>query len=354
MKKNTFLTFALLLIFNSVNAQVLFSENFDSYAIGNFGTDFTGTTPTQSGWYTYQDPFVNGNSDYRIVAEPNRGNILYLGYANSILHNYLQVFRSDINTYWQQRIAGNNVFKISFDIFTKEANDLAANFIIENGLKEKLFHIAYEGAQRRVLLSTKTSGDWLKYNNGSLAILPVDTWVTIEVYIDYTNSDLYISIPTLNNYTAMFKMSTLQLGGIEHDDSPVKFLFAGYNGTRTIAGTNDQIDPEYDKPFRLRIDNINISAQNTVPTINLNINEFLSNQFNIYPNPAEDIIIITNSDNMSIQQINIYDLAGKLISTQNFNNEAEIQLNVETLTSGTYLLHIQTNESTAVKKLIRK
>ena len=56
---------------------------------------------------------------------------------------------------------------------------------------------------------------------------------------------------------------------------------------------------------------------------------------------------------MFVHKVEMYDLSGKLITTQNFNNEAEIQLNVETLTSGTYLLHIQTNEGIAVKKLVK-
>jgi len=42
------------------------------------------------------------------------------------------------------------------------------------------------------------------------------------------------------------------------------------------------------------------------------------------------------------------------LNTQMFNNENEIQLNVENLVSGVYLLHIETNEGTAVKKLVKK
>jgi len=364
MKKTTLLTFAVFLIFNSANAQVLYTENFNNYPVGNFGTDFTGTVPAQGGWYTYDHgaapQFLSSdNADYQIVTEPNRGNILHLGYTNRLLQNIHQVYRADINTYWQQRTANNDVFKISFNIFTKDANDLSAHFTIENELKQDLFRMQYYATKRYLILSGVPMGQ-LKYSNGSMVVLPVDTWVTIEVYIDYTNSNLYISLPTLNNYTAMFKLDTLQLGGIDkdgnklRDDSPVKFLFTGYGGTRLVSINPDKIDPKYDKPFRLRVDDINISAQNTVPTVNLNINEFLSNQFNLYPNPAKDLVTITNNDNMFVNQVKIYDLSGKLINTQNFNNEAEIQLNVENLTNGIYMLHFQTDQGIAVKKLIKK
>ncbi|RRA91082.1 T9SS type A sorting domain-containing protein, partial [Paenimyroides viscosum] len=45
---------------------------------------------------------------------------------------------------------------------------------------------------------------------------------------------------------------------------------------------------------------------------------------------------------------------GKQLRTHTFNNEAEIQLNVESLASGTYMLHLQTAQGTAVKKLVKK
>lgn len=57
---------------------------------------------------------------------------------------------------------------------------------------------------------------------------------------------------------------------------------------------------------------------------------------------------------MPIEQVEIYDLASKLIIIQNFNNSQGIELNVENLTSGTYMLHIQTKDGVAVKKLIKK
>jgi len=80
----------------------------------------------------------------------------------------------------------------------------------------------------------------------------------------------------------------------------------------------------------------------------------MSEKFNLFPNPATDIINISNSDNMAISQIEIYDVNGKVLNTQKFSDETEIQLNVAALNSGTYLLHLYTNEGKAVKKLIKK
>ena len=83
-----------------------------------------------------------------------------------------------------------------------------------------------------------SSTQHLKYSNGSLVILPVNTRVTVEVYIDYNNSTISVSLPTMNNYTATYAIPyALHLGGVDAhgnalpDDSPIKFRFFGQNGT---------------------------------------------------------------------------------------------------------------------------
>ena len=92
----------------------------------------------------------------------------------------------------------------------------------------------------------------------------------------------------------------------------------------------------------------------TLPSYILSANEQLATKFNLYPNPATNVVNITNTDNLFVEKATVYDIAGKEIKNQTFTNETNIQLNVENLASGTYLLHLQTNEGTAVKKLVKK
>src|SRR5690606_23470878 len=103
-------------------------------------------------------------------------------------------------------------------------------------------------------------------------------------------------------------------------------------------------------PLTNKYDNIKITALNAVPPHILSAESFLAQKFNLYPNPATNVVTITNSENLLVQQIAVYDTTGKLITTENYNNKTEIQLNVEHLASGTYLLHLKTAEGTAVKK----
>src|SRR5690554_7631524 len=52
MMKKYFASFIMSVCFAAVQGQTLFTEDFNSYPVGNFGTDFTGTVPNQGGWYT--------------------------------------------------------------------------------------------------------------------------------------------------------------------------------------------------------------------------------------------------------------------------------------------------------------
>lgn len=46
-------------------------------------------------------------------------------------------------------------------------------------------------------------------------------------------------------------------------------------------------------------------------------------------------------------------LAEKNVRLQNYNNEKEMQLNISDLATGTYMLHVKTNQGTVVKKVIK-
>ena len=158
------------------------------------------------------------------------------------------------------------------------------------------------------------------------------SWLTIKFYVDYNTYKLYLYIPKLNILHAVPIKQVSSLDQI--------FLTSSLNGT-------------FSGPYN-KYDNVRLTALKSVPPEVLSTNTFLSEKFNLFPNPASDVVNISNSENMIINKVDVYDTTGKLIDTQKFNNETEIQLNVETLNSGTYLLHLQTNEGIAVKKLVKK
>lgn len=79
----------------------------------------------------------------------------------------------------------------------------------------------------------------------------------------------------------------------------------------------------------------NIPTQ--VSCLPLNIENFLDNSFNIYPNPAKDFVGIKKSDNLLIDKFIVIDIYGKVvIDEKNFDDK----LNIQQLPNGIYLLQI--------------
>src|SRR5690606_8599924 len=71
----------------------------------------------------------------------------------------------------------------------------------------------------------------------------------------------------------------------------------------------------------------------------------------IYPNPTKDYFNIISED--IIQSIELYDIAGRLIQTELVNG-FEVQQNVSSLASGTYILKVKTEKTEITKKIIKE
>ncbi len=78
---------------------------------------------------------------------------------------------------------------------------------------------------------------------------------------------------------------------------------------------------------------------------------FLNNDFLIYPNPAFDILDIKNNDNLSIDNIAIYDVSGKKILDEIQNTTS---INIQNLESGLYFLQILSDGKTSRTKFIKQ
>jgi len=180
-------------------------------------------------------------------------------------------------------------------------------------------------------------------NNGIL-YLTKNQWHHIITYIDYNNNALYVEIPALGIVKKVDIFDKL---------TPPDTM-ANYPPTQLSLGIGRYYDTPQEPPSALKVDNIKITALKSVPPHILSTESFLAQKFNLYPNPATNIVNITNSENIFITELAVYDIAGKLITTENYNNKTEIELNVENLASGTYLLHLKTSEGIAVKKLVKK
>ena len=79
------------------------------------------------------------------------------------------------------------------------------------------------------------------------------------------------------------------------------------------------------------------------------VEDRFESNFKIYPNPANDYIQI-NSNNIEISSVEMYSIVGKrIISNQKLVND---RLDISSLTSGIYLLKVNSQERSLVKKII--
>ena len=349
MKKQIVFIIWLLFVTPVIKAQVLYTENFDNHSIGNLGTDVTGKIPGQWGWYT-SSFYTQANSFFTIVNETGRGKVFEISTGLTDAEA-LSAWKTNLHLLMANRVAGNDVIMFEMDFYTGPKHVVNSGGGIA-GIKLYSIGDPYSLTDPPEDLA----GTWLLKQNGRVytdsstsqhAYLPFNTWVKIIFYLDYPNKKVYYHIPFLNIVSAHDFLEYITSSNLIQE-YPISNIVLDVNVSK---GAND---PQI--YTRNRYDNIKITAINAVPpnVIALSTSEQLATKFNLYPNPATSVVNITNAENMLVNQVTVYDITGKQLNVQKFNNQTEIQLNVENLASGTYMLHLQTNEGLAVKKLVKK
>src|SRR5690606_33680468 len=138
--KYIYTIYALCLFGSSMNAQVLWSEDFDSYATGDLGTIHTYSSSTnltpnppvagQGGWFvieSYSGSYTN-SFEARIEPETGRGNVLTLKdipqtsfasgpiFVSKVIGNAKP--EGGIESLWYERDTGNDILKFEYDLYT--------------------------------------------------------------------------------------------------------------------------------------------------------------------------------------------------------------------------------------------
>ncbi|NUY81643.1 T9SS type A sorting domain-containing protein [Flavobacterium sp. MAH-1] len=91
----------------------------------------------------------------------------------------------------------------------------------------------------------------------------------------------------------------------------------------------------------------------SVLSSNMSTNDVLASKFSVYPNPANNVVNISSSDAIAVNQIQITDLNGRVVKQNQFDGVAQAQINVADLASGVYMMNITSAEGVAVKKIVR-
>ncbi len=102
--------------------------------------------------------------------------------------------------------------------------------------------------------------------------------------------------------------------------------------------------------FAFFVDDLSVTADGVA-----SIDNHLSSQFSVSPNPATNIINIKNAENTSINKVVITDINGRTVKSVELNGTlSEVQVNVSDIESGMYIMSVSSDRGTVVKKIIKK
>ena len=82
--------------------------------------------------------------------------------------------------------------------------------------------------------------------------------------------------------------------------------------------------------------------------------QFLDSKFSTYPNPAKNVINVSNTMDAMITAIEFTDVNGRIVKNVKFDGVSETQISVSELSSGIYMMKIVSDKGTTTKKVIKE
>ena len=91
----------------------------------------------------------------------------------------------------------------------------------------------------------------------------------------------------------------------------------------------------------------------TVTTLGTGINDLLSNNVTLFPNPAREYVDIRIDGDMNVTALEVFDVYGKLINTVNVIDNPT-RINVNGLADGMYFVRVTTDKGAVTKTFVKK
>jgi Secretion system C-terminal sorting domain len=82
--------------------------------------------------------------------------------------------------------------------------------------------------------------------------------------------------------------------------------------------------------------------------------QFLDSKFATYPNPAKNVINVTNSTDALLSTIEMSDINGKIVKNIKLSDVSEAQITVSDLSTGIYTMKITSDKGVVTKKIIKE
>lgn len=85
----------------------------------------------------------------------------------------------------------------------------------------------------------------------------------------------------------------------------------------------------------------------------LNTQDFFANNFSIHPNPAKDVLNITSKNGAIIERVAIVDMHGRTVNQANELSSETILMDVSNLAEGVYFVKVQSEFGVGTSKIIK-
>jgi len=340
-----FSLFVLLSV--SVKAQVLYSENFNNYNLGNIGSDANGVIAGQGNWYTWSN--VKDNSYFQIITDNINGKCVKIQKPVTIYGGYSLIEKRNLDALWNTRNNGNEVLKIEYDFYAvrgQKYNDNTLDIpdndlLLYNKNDKAIAFVQYNPYLGKI---TAKGFDNLGYMDiGNITLSVFNKWYKVVLYIDYSNKTATFEVPALGYKGTRNLFTSTNVPNIQ-DYYPSKMNFSisiiHPSGLAVVQNVTE-----------MKYDNVKITALDTVP---LAVFEPEINKFSIFPNPASSFVSIKNDNNIIINDVDILNINGELIKEFKNINDSNVDLNLEYLSNGSYILKLNTSNGIFFEKIIKR
>ncbi|WP_426278337.1 T9SS type A sorting domain-containing protein [Chryseobacterium sp. S-02] len=338
MRKKLLFSLSLLICF-AMSAQVLESDNYNSYTLGNVSASTS--TAGQGGMNLYNGTIAN----YQIVAgDAAHANYLQVtGGSDGTATSSRYVYKTGLAAAWTARTSGNNTIKGSFEVYTGTSTNKHLSGMTVFGANDGIVGIAYNSQTKTIngraylnITADPTQNGFYNITGLTTNTYPANTWVTLGYSYNKTTGTITYNIAgtTLTlSVTGATTVSGFDPAELDVHSSP----------TRTSTS-----DPANTGPTTFGIDNYSVEASSTATLGTSDIKNTKSSIIAIGPNPTADYLNILTEQ--KINKIEIFDMSGKKINSELQGNK----IDVRNLNAGNYIINIETKEGKTTDIFIKK
>lgn len=352
MKRNLLLL-GVVLSANFCFSQSIINENFESLTNGNLGTDITGTTAGQGGWYTTAAAAAANSAVSNFVVQANNathGKVLsILGSAGPAGTKQINQ-NNKLTSVWATRTPGNEVLQYEFDVYSgatttsqntarvylwdgSAANKCVVGFTLNMATKQHTL-VAYSDPLE-INGQDGEVGNWGYTFN---AALEAATWYKVGIAWNHSSGEI------------AYKIVDDATGDVVFDEV---YQGAAAGASPDLANIQVQAVPNATVTANsvaatILFDNINLKATDVVNL--LAVNDVVKSKVSVavYPNPTSDFLKFDT--NLKVDAAQVFDVSGKSVDVKVLNN----QIDVRNLAKGVYLIKISTVDGISTQKFIKK